>query len=112
MFTTFKNPNKGPQKVGAEKKSEECFSLLQEAIHGVLSENTDRIYIHEISHLVEFKGGDNFDLQSLKTALNNKRLKFLENKIVGGEILVHVFQILPTLQNVEVWYRPQSRPRI
>lgn len=111
MFTTFKTL-KIPQKEACSTQDPEAFMLLQQALHNSLNENTDRIYIQDTPYLLEFKSNAKLDLLALKKMLENNQLKILENKVVGGEIFVHVFQTLPHLHQFEVWYRPQSRPRI
>ena len=112
MFTTFKNHQNAEKQRAVQKPDQRVYELLREALHNCLNENTDRVYIENIPHLVEFKSEDKADLSVLKTLVENNKVRLLENKVVGGEILVHVFQILPGLENIEVWYRPQSRPRI
>jgi hypothetical protein len=113
MLTNYHSLKKANKEKGAVNGSETgIFTLLRQAIYGSLNENTDRVYIHDVSHLVEFKLQEKLGLTTIEDALKNKKLKILENKTVSGEILVHVFQIFPTLQKFEVWYRPQSKPRI
>lgn len=112
MLTNF-NVKKNLEKIKHQTSSQNGpLGLLTEAILGVLNENTERVYIDDYPYFVDFKLPKMVDLDCLLDAVNKNQVEFLEAVVVGDEILVHYFQLLPSMRNVEVWYKPISRPRL
>lgn len=112
MLTSFQCRNDIFKVQEMKKKHDEQLKLLLEAIETVLNENSHRVYIDDAPHIVEFKLPDNFSLEALRKALLNQKLKFFQKRIVADEILVHEYLLLPSLESIEVWYKPYARPRI
>lgn len=90
--------------------AQNALSLLSEAIDGVLFNNTQRVYIDDVSFLADIKLPNGLNLQDLNKAITNKNISFLEAKVVSDEMLVHYFRLNPSTQ-FEVWYKPLPRPR-
>lgn len=97
----------------AEASAGSELNLLQEAVQGVLNENTHRVYIDDYPYLVEFKLPNGLDITALQQALSEKKIQLLNNKSVGVEILVHTFGLLPSSETTfEVFYKPLPRMRM
>lgn len=100
--------------------SNAALKLLNEALYGIIHENTHRVYIDDVSYLVELKLPPHLKIEALSVYLQQSKIKFQESKIMNTEIIVHIFAIVKSsetssssenLETFEAWYKPLPRLR-
>lgn len=119
MLTGFKarqdiQKTKEAQSAKAEQGPQ--LELLKEAIAGVLNDNSHRVYIEDYPYLVEFKLPSDLELSALQKALAENKIKLLDSKSIGVEIISHTFALssngsVSTETSFEVLYKPLPRMR-